>query len=119
MQWTVGWLFHDVGCPCMLSNSTTFATTEYGDEIKGRLQAAAKGESTPYRVLVFHKTGAFVHSSTLPGVAALHQLGVDNGFLVDDTADGADFTDANLARYAAGFVKNEHPGRRKEPAQLR
>jgi len=103
----VGWLFHDVGCPCMLTDSTTFATTEYGDEIKARLQAAARGEST-YKVLVFHRTGSFVHTSTLPGVAAIDQLGVDNGFLVDDTVDGADFTDANLAQYAAVVFLNTH-----------
>jgi len=40
ISWT-GWLFNEKGCPCILTDSSTFATTAYGAEIKKRLQAAA------------------------------------------------------------------------------
>ncbi|MFB6397123.1 ThuA domain-containing protein [Polymorphospora lycopeni] len=55
----------------------------------------------PYSVLVFSKTAGFRHDSIPAGIAAIQQLGADNGFTVDTTEDGAAFTDANLARYAA------------------
>lgn len=37
----VGWLFHQVGCPCMLADTTSFATTVYGEEVKTRLQTSS------------------------------------------------------------------------------
>lgn len=43
----VAWLFHEKGCPCLLSNSSTFATTAYGAEIKERLQEAADAQPVP------------------------------------------------------------------------
>jgi hypothetical protein len=53
------------------------------------------------RVLVYSKTAAFRHGSIPTGIAAIQQLGQQNGFRVDATEDSAQFTDANLARYDA------------------
>ena len=52
-------------------------------------------------VLVFSKTAGFRHDSIPQGIAAIQELGADNGFEVDATEDGAQFTDANLAQYDA------------------
>ena len=38
-----------------------------------------------FRVLVFYKTAGFVHSSIDEGRAAIKQLGLDHGFVVDET----------------------------------
>ncbi|MCH7652262.1 MAG: PKD domain-containing protein [Chloroflexi bacterium] len=46
IHWTA-WLFHDKFCPCMLTDSNTFDTTNYGEEIKIRLQAAAEQDGAP------------------------------------------------------------------------
>ncbi|MDG4831224.1 ThuA domain-containing protein [Solwaraspora sp. WMMD1047] len=62
-------------------------------------QAAAAAD--PYSVLVFSKTAGFRHDSIPAGIAAIQQLGEENGFTVDATEDGAAFTDANLANYRA------------------
>lgn len=43
----VAWLFHQKGCPCLLSNTSTFATTSYGAEIKKRLQETAARPPSP------------------------------------------------------------------------
>jgi cytochrome c len=53
------------------------------------------------RVLVLSKTAGFRHDSIPSGIAAIQQLGVDNGFQVDATEDAAQFNDANLAQYDA------------------
>ncbi|WP_433728814.1 ThuA domain-containing protein [Actinoplanes sp. CA-051413] len=62
---------------------------------------AAAADPEPYSVLVFSKTAAFRHDAIPAGIAAIKQLGADNGFTVDATEDGAAFTDANLAKYRA------------------
>ncbi|MGH9837638.1 MAG: ThuA domain-containing protein [Blastocatellia bacterium] len=54
---------------------------------------------TQPRVLVFSKTAGFRHDSIPDGIAAVRQLGQQNGFDVDATEDAAAFTDTNLARY--------------------
>ncbi len=51
------------------------------------------------RVLVFSKTTGFRHDSIPDGLAAIRQLGQQNGFDVDATEDAAAFNDTNLARY--------------------
>ncbi len=51
------------------------------------------------RVLVFSKTAGFRHSSIGVGLAAIRQLGRENGFSVDATEDPGAFTSKNLARY--------------------
>src|SRR6266496_540889 len=53
------------------------------------------------RVLVFSKTAAFRHDSIPAGIAAIRQLGSQNGFAVDATEDGGAFTTQNLAQYQA------------------
>lgn len=58
-------------------------------------QPAAK----PFRVLVFSRTAGFRHDSIPDGIAAIKQLGQDNGFDVDATEDPTTFTDDKLAPY--------------------
>ncbi|GLY95303.1 hypothetical protein Acsp02_25580 [Actinoplanes sp. NBRC 103695] len=53
------------------------------------------------KVLVFSKTAGFRHSSIPQGVAAIQQLGSQNGFGVTATEDAGQFTTANLAQYQA------------------
>ncbi len=53
------------------------------------------------RVLVFSRTTGFRHDSIPNGIAAIRQLGQQNGFAVDATEDASQFTEANLARYQA------------------
>jgi type 1 glutamine amidotransferase len=53
------------------------------------------------RVLVFSKTAGFRHDSIPAGIAAIRQLGAQNGFFVDATEDAAAFTTQNLAQYQA------------------
>ncbi len=62
---------------------------------------ATTGGGPSYKVLVFSKTAGFRHRSIPEGIAAIQKLGMDNGFEVDSTDNAADFTDANLAQYAA------------------
>ncbi|GAA1875395.1 ThuA domain-containing protein [Myceligenerans crystallogenes] len=61
--------------------------------------APAAAEADPFSVLVFSKTAGFRHGSIPAGIAAIEQLGVDNGFAVDTTEDAGAFTDENLAKY--------------------
>ncbi|MFY1634308.1 ThuA domain-containing protein [Solwaraspora sp. WMMB335] len=74
------------------------AAVEVADAEAEGAQAAA---DEPYSVLVFSKTAGFRHGSIPAGIAAIEQLGADNGFTVDATEDGAAFTDENLANYRA------------------
>lgn len=53
------------------------------------------------RVLVFSKTAGFRHSSIPNGIAAIQQLGAQNGFALTATEDANQFTTANLARHQA------------------
>ncbi|MFR9722434.1 ThuA domain-containing protein [Streptomyces sp. MS19] len=62
---------------------------------------APEAEAEPTDVLVFSRTTGFRHSSIEAGVAAIEQLGDENGFAVTATEDPAAFTTANLARYQA------------------
>lgn len=62
-------------------------------------QRAADDDSA--RILVFSKTAGFRHDSIPDGIAAVQELGAENGFLVDATEDAAAFTPENLGRYDA------------------
>ena len=53
------------------------------------------------KILVFSKTAGFRHDSIPAGIAAIRQLGSQNGFAVDATEDAAAFTTQNLAQYQA------------------
>ena len=53
------------------------------------------------RVLVFSKTAGYRHESIGAGVAAVRQLGRENGFAVDATEDAGAFTDRTLRQYRA------------------
>ncbi|TDV53672.1 ThuA domain-containing protein [Actinophytocola oryzae] len=65
------------------------------------LLVAPPAQAQAFAVLVFSKTAGFRHDSIPAGVAAIQQLGQQNGFTVDATEDATTFTDANLARYQA------------------
>jgi cytochrome c len=52
-----------------------------------------------FNALVFSKTLMFRHASITNGIAAIRQLGAENGFRVDATEDASWFTAANLAKY--------------------
>ncbi len=81
-------------------------------------QAAATEPEQPREgehVLVFSKTEGFRHDSIPDGIAALKELGAENGFTVDATEDAAVFTPDRLAEYDAvvflsttGDVLDEH-----------
>lgn len=59
-----------------------------------------------YDVLVFSKTEGYRHASIEAGVAAIEQLGSENGFSVTATEDAAVFTTAQLANYEAVVFLN-------------
>ena len=82
-----------------LTSSALLAGSLIGTSQPAVAQAAAAAE--PYSVLVFSKTAEFRHDSIPAGIAAIRQLGAENGFTVDATEDGAAFTDDNLAKYKA------------------
>jgi type 1 glutamine amidotransferase len=52
-------------------------------------------------VLVFTETAGFRHGSIPDAIAAVQQLGAQNGFDVAQTEDPGAFTDANLSQYQA------------------
>ncbi|MBM0232432.1 ThuA domain-containing protein [Micromonospora sp. STR1_7] len=64
-------------------------------------KAPKAAAADPFSVLIFSKTAGFRHDSIPTGIAAIQQLGAANGFTVDNSEDGAVFTDANLAKYKA------------------
>jgi type 1 glutamine amidotransferase len=63
--------------------------------------AARTAAAVPFKVLVFSKTTGYRHDSIPAGIAAIQQLGQQNDFTVVATEDDTQFTDANLAQYAA------------------
>jgi uncharacterized protein (TIGR03437 family) len=58
-------------------------------------------QSAPTKILIFSKTAGFRHDSIPDGIAAIRQLGQQNGVDVDATEDPSSFNDANLSRYQA------------------
>ncbi|WDZ83819.1 ThuA domain-containing protein [Micromonospora cathayae] len=69
--------------------------------VGGIAVAPPASSAAPFSVLVFSKTAGFRHGSIGPGITAIQQLGAANGFTVETTEDAAQFTDANLSRFAA------------------
>jgi cytochrome c len=66
-------------------------------------QAASpeRSASAKPRVLVFTKTASFRHDSIPAAIAAIRELGMANGLVVDATEDSGVFTNASLGRYDA------------------
>lgn len=56
-------------------------------------------EADEFSALVFSKTAAFRHGSIPAGIAAIQELGEENGFEVTATEDAGAFTAENLAQY--------------------
>ena len=63
--------------------------------------AEAQTTGSLEKVLVFSKTSGFRHDSIDEGIAAIQQLGTQNGFTVDATEDATQFNTTNLAQYDA------------------
>ncbi|MBE1485117.1 ThuA domain-containing protein [Plantactinospora soyae] len=86
-----------------LSTTVLVATPHAASAAPVALPAPAQvqAQADPFSVLVFSKTAGFRHDAIPAGIAAIQQLGADNGFTVDATEDGAAFTDANLDKYQA------------------
>jgi cytochrome c len=88
-----------VALPLTMATAAS-ATAAPGDALAAAPVAAA-AETEPFDVLVFSKTAGFRHGSIPAGVAAIQQLGADNGFSVTATEDAGAFTADNLAQYEA------------------
>ncbi|MFW6725107.1 ThuA domain-containing protein [Streptomyces sp. MAR4 CNY-716] len=69
--------------------------------LPGIATSAAQDAEAEYDVLFFHKTTGFRHDSIPSALAAVEQLGQDNGFTVTETQDASVFTDDGLAQYEA------------------
>lgn len=69
--------------------------------------ASASPQDDPaVRVLVFSKTDGFRHASIPDAVAALRELGAENGIDIVHSEDGASFTEDNLSGYHAVVFAN-------------
>jgi type 1 glutamine amidotransferase len=64
-------------------------------------QSEGADDTTAFGVLVFSKTVGYRHASITNGIAAIRELGRQNGFSVAATEDPAVFTATNLAGYAS------------------
>ena len=58
------------------------------------------------KVLVFSKTSGFVHESIPDGIAAIVNLGSQNGFSVDTTTNADLFEEENLSKYSTVVFLN-------------
>jgi glucose/arabinose dehydrogenase/PKD repeat protein/type 1 glutamine amidotransferase len=94
------WLAAAVGATLALSASVVPARAQSPTTAQSPTVAQTATQDR-FSVLVFSKTAGFRHDSIPDGIAAIKQLGLDNGFAVDATEDATKFTDANLAKYAA------------------
>ena len=70
------------------------------------MAACTKTRPGKPKVLVFTKTAGFHHGSIPAGIAAIQQLGQENGFEVDTTVDAGKFNEDSLQQYAAVIFLN-------------
>jgi cytochrome c len=70
------------------------------------LLASCSSKETKTRVLVFYKNTYYFHESIPAGASLIHQLGIENNFDVDTTADSKVFTEDNLKKYSAVVFLN-------------
>jgi len=72
------------------------------------LLATSCGNKEPetFKVLVFSKTAGFYHGIIPTGIAAIQELGRQNNFEVDSTANAELFTDDNLRQYKVVIFLN-------------
>jgi len=68
--------------------------------------AESAQDQPAFAVLLFSKTAAFRHDSIPAGIAAIENLGKQNGFRVDATEDSTVFVEAGLAQYRAVIFLN-------------
>jgi type 1 glutamine amidotransferase len=59
-----------------------------------------------FSALIFSKTTGYRHDSIPNGIAAITELGAENGFNVDATEDSTLFTEQNLANYQVVIFLN-------------
>src|SRR5215469_1000537 len=71
-----------------------------------RKQHVTKLNVASFSSLIFSKTTAFRHDSIPNGIAAIGELGMENGFNVDATEDSGQFTAENLANYQVVIFLN-------------
>ncbi|WP_454043291.1 ThuA domain-containing protein [Cellulosimicrobium sp. Marseille-Q8652] len=90
-----------VALPLTLATATSATAAPSSSSPIAAAPVAAAAETAPFDVLVFSKTAGFRHGSIPAGIAAIQQLGSDNGFEVTATEDAGAFTDENLAQYEA------------------
>jgi Trehalose utilisation len=72
----------------------------------GAREAGAQTTAPLEKVLVFSKTAGFRHDSIPNGIAAIQQLGTENGFQVDATEDA---THPSTAHLPASWSRLEEP----------
>lgn len=65
------------------------------------LGSAAQADEHDFDILFFHKTTGFRHGSIPAALAAVEELGAENGFSVTESQDAAIFTDDALAEFEA------------------
>ena len=82
-----------------LSVSSAAVVTAQPDQAGQSVQP--ESAQAEFDVLVFSKTAGFRHDSIPDGIAAIEQLGAENGFSVTATEDATAFTEDNLAQYEA------------------
>ena len=101
-NWTINEAVGAGGAPISRTFNTagtyTFLCSVHNG-MTGSITVADAPANALSKVLVFSKTAGFRHDSIPQGIAAIQALGTANGFTVDATEDGAQFTDANLAQY--------------------
>ena len=68
--------------------------------------SSGKAEQGPHTVLVFSRTAGFRHDSIPAGIAAIKQIGKEQGFKVEATEDSNAFTAKNLARFSSVVFLN-------------
>ncbi|SCK33915.1 Type 1 glutamine amidotransferase (GATase1) [Streptomyces sp. WMMB 714] len=88
------------GRPALVAASAMLLTLTVA--VPGSAAAEPPGHSRDgEHVLVFSKTAGFRHDSIPDGIAAIQELGAENGFTVDATEDADVFTPERLAEYDA------------------
>jgi cytochrome c len=73
--------------------------------LSGISSCSSKRKGNP-RVLVFARTAEYYHKSIPAGLAAIQQLGMENGFSVDTTTNAAYFNEDSLKNYSAVIFLN-------------
>lgn len=77
-------------------STTTIATTDLSSSI----ESTAPADQTGFRLLVFHKTAEYRHSSIEAGLEAIDAIGEASGYEVESSQDATVFGLNSLSHYA-------------------